>query len=330
MPEGLFSPTDIETPFPHERVLSSLVRTRTHIYWAVTLLGSEDEAEAFRASLPSRKAYLREGALLWHVVLSAADLDEIRSHPGQRLRPGLYEITRALDGVSPPAHRVVPTEGQAAAFFVSIEGHMLTNYHVAREEIEPAGRTGGACGFHPFRYLSFDVPELAGARVTGYRLLPRVELLANLSEADWKAGWDVALLRSPTAPVTHLDIAPKSPAIGDEVWAYGFPMRTSRPPERLAGLGYRDADHSLRVSHGHITEWSTDHNFVADMDGLAGNSGGPVLSHEGRVVGIFWNVYPHEGADQRPERFEGGVICVAARPAVERLRGMCPEEMECL
>ncbi len=286
MPEGLFYPTEITVPFPQEAVLRSLIRTRTHIYFAVTLLASAEEAAAFRAALGTAKVYLQEGAILWHLVLSVAELEEIQRDPGQRLRPGLHEAVRALAAVpTPPAQRIVPMEGQGTAFFISPGGDILTNYHIAREEIEPAGRTRGTRTRHPFKYLSFQTLEVTGSAPIGYRPLPDVFLLSNPSAADWQAGWDAALLQTSGSPPAYLALAPDLPRVGDEVWTYGFPMRSQRPPEQLRALGYRDADHSLRVSQGCITEWATDHTFVADLDGLAGNSGGLSLT----ATAVSWD-----------------------------------------
>jgi S1-C subfamily serine protease len=81
----------------------------------------------------------------------------------------------------------------------------------------------------------------------------------------------------------------------------------------------RDADHSPRVSRGRITEWLTDHTFVADLDGLSGSSGGPVVDRNGRVVGLVQDVYPPSERERRPLHFAGGMACVAARPAFRRL-----------
>lgn len=325
MAEGLYRPDQLAVPFSHERVLHSLVRIRTRLYFAVTLFATEAEAVSFRTSLELplgyQKVALAEGVILWYLVLSLADLRAIRTHPGQQLMPAFYEALQALaDAPEPPAQRIVPFEGQGTGFFIAADGRILTNYHVAREEIDPAGRAEGALSYQPCRYLTCDTLIVEGERVAGYQALLEVGLLANLSADDWRAGWDAALLQ---APGQHPFLTPAAdlPAIGDEVWSYGFPMRSRRPETQREALGYEDADHSLRVSHGQVTGWLTDHTFVADLDGLSGSSGGPVLNQHGEVVGLVRDVYPKEEATNRPLRFRGGMVCVAVQPALARLAG---------
>ncbi|MCL4544432.1 MAG: serine protease [Chloroflexi bacterium] len=325
MAEGLFVPDTLAVPFNEERVLRSLVRTRTHLYFVVTVFATEAEAAAFRGALnlPTgyQKVNLPEGVVLWYVVFDRDGLEAIQRDPAQRLRPAFYEAVQAtVDVTALPMQRVVPAEGQGTAFCITPDGRLLTNYHIAREEIEPAGRTNGA--YHPqrCRYLSCDTLEVDGGRVAGYLPLPDVDLLANLAADDWKAGWDAVLLQAATPLPSHLEPASEPPRVGDPVWAYGFPMRSQRPPERLAGLRYRDANHTLRVTHGCITVWLDDHRFVADLDGLAGSSGGPVVDRRGHVVGLVQDIFPPTEVHRRLCHFDGGMVCVAVQPVLERLQ----------
>jgi hypothetical protein len=155
--EGFFTLEQIELPFDRERVLKSLVRIRPHIYFVATVFARKEEAEVFRPAHP--KTFLAEGVTLWHVVLTTAELEMIQSNLGLRLKPGVFEIARAFEGVTAfPAQRIVRLEGAAVGFFISADGLFLTNYHVMREEIEAAGRTAGSRESLPCRYTSFEVP----------------------------------------------------------------------------------------------------------------------------------------------------------------------------
>ena len=317
--EGLFTLEQIELPFDRERVLKSLVRIRPHIYFVATVFERKEEAEIFRPA--QAKSFVAEGATLWHVVLTTAELEMIRSNLGVRLKPGLFEIAHAFEGVTIfPAQRIVRLEGAAVGFFISADGLFLTNYHVMREEIEAAGRTAGSRESLPCRYTSFEVPIVKKGKIQGWRSLRRVELVGNLSERDWQEGYDAALLRAPIKPAAYLPLAQGSPVLGEEVWSFGFPVRTRRSPERLQAVGYADADGSLRVSHGRITKLPSDHTFVSDSDGFSGNSGSPTLNRAGEVLGYMWNVYPEAEENQRAVIFHGGTIHVQIGPVLERLQ----------
>ena len=317
--EGLFTLEQIELPFDRERVLKSLVRIRPHIYFVATVFERKEEAEIFRPA--QAKSFVAEGATLWHVVLTTAELEMIRSNLGVRLKPGLFEIAHAFEGVTIfPAQRIVRLEGAAVGFFISADGLFLTNYHVMREEIEAAGRTAGSRESLPCRYTSFEVPIVKKGKIQGWKPLRKVELVSNLSERDWQEGYDAALLRAPSKPSGYLPIAQGSPVVGEEVWSFGFPVRTQRSPERLQAVGYADADGSLRVSHGRVTELPSDHTFVSDSDGFSGNSGSPTLNRAGEVLGYMWNVYPEAEENQRAVIFHGGTIHVQLGPVLERLQ----------
>ena len=71
------------------------------------------------------------------------------------------------------------------------------------------------------------------------------------------------------------------------MWMAGFPIRSARQPAALQRVGYSDADGSLRVSTGRVTEVDADRYFTADLDGSMGNSGSAVFDRNGLVVGMF-------------------------------------------
>lgn len=317
--EGFYRPDEADLPFDLERVLRSLVRVPArHQYAAVTVFETQQEKAAFLPEQGS-KVFLPEGAVLWQLALTRADLDQIRAEPGLRLRPLLFEAVQAFEGVDLlPAQRIVPLQTAALGFFISPDGRFLTNYHVMGEEIEAAGRTGGSSTAHHCRFTSFEVPVVNDRRITAWEPLQSVNLLRNPSRQDWKDGFDAALLQANAVPSAFLTPSERRLVVGEEVWVFGLPVRSSRPRDRRQDLGYEDADGTLRVSRGRVIEIRR-HNFLTDADSFNGYSGGPVLDANGTVLGINWNVYPHTEVDRRAVFFDGGSIHVVAAAVMDRL-----------
>jgi len=317
--EGLFNPEQIVVPFDKERVLKSLVRIRPHIYFAATVFERKEDAETFRPT--KEKTFLPEGVVLWHLVLTKADLHQIHTNMGLRLRPALFEVARAFEGVSTfPSQKIVPLEGAAVGFFISPKGLFLTNYHVMREEIEAANRTGGSSEEMLCRSTAFEVPIVKKDQIVGWRPLEGVKLIRNLSAQEWKKGYDAALLKVDIRPPAYLPLAHRQPRLGEEVWMFGFPVRTQRSPERLKAVGYEDADGSLRVSHGKVTKIPTDHNFISNADSFSGNSGSPTLARDGEVLGYAWDSHPEEEENRRAVIFQGGTIHVTIQSVAKKLQ----------
>ncbi len=304
MGEGLFPLGTLPTPFDQAAVAAGITRVRTPIYFVATVFPDRASLRAFqppppdRATASGRKVFLDEGVVLWYVGLTRADLEGI----DDRLSPVWFELTRAFaDTTSLPAQRVVPMEGGAAAFCVAGDGTLLTNYHVAHEEIEAHRRTQGSGDPVPCRYLRAD----AGCGL---------ELLAHPAQDDWKRGHDWAVLRLPGAGLRPLPLAGRAPVVGEPVWSFGFPMRTRRNRAE-----YPDADGSLRVAAGRVTQVRVDGIFGADLDGFSGNSGGPVVDAGGRVLGMVHNVDPPGEQAGRGIAFQGGMASVGLGPAHQAL-----------
>lgn len=205
----------------------------------------------------------------------------------------------------------------AAGVFISADGHFLTNYHVVREEILAAGRDLGASEPLLCRFTSFEIPVIINDAILSWRPLKQVTLLQNVSATEWGEGIDVALLQAADPPQAFLPLSSAALRLGAPIWHFGFPFRTCRAAERLQSCGYRDADGSLRVSTGTVTEVRP-YNFISNADSFSGNSGGPALNADGEVVGLVWNVFPDTELDRRAHRFKGGTIYVSALQAAER------------
>jgi S1-C subfamily serine protease len=244
----------------------------------------------------------------------------LKINAGLRLRPAFYEMARAFENAeSFPTQRFVPLEGAATGFFISPDGYFLTTYHVVREEIEAAGRTSGGIDPLACRYLSFEVPEIDDkGRVAGYRLLTNVKLVRNLSAKVRDEGYDAVLLKADIESPAYLEMATTGPVANENIWTMGFPIRTERDAERLRAVGYTDADGSLRITTGKITEINNP-EFRSTADGLSGTSGAPTLNKEGRVVGIVRDMYPKNEENRRAVAFSGGLLHLDIRAANTRL-----------
>jgi S1-C subfamily serine protease len=318
--EGLFLPEQAAVPFDKERVLKSVVRIRSHIYFAITAVNTATDAARLQSGLS--KVYLPEGVTIWPIVVEKSFLDYLKINAGLRLRPAFYEMANALESVDAfPNQKIVPLEGAATGFFISPDGYFLTTYHVVREEIEAAGRTDG--GNEPLlcRYLSFEIPDIKEGRVVGYRRLKEVKLVRNLSAKAREEGYDVALLKADVESPAYLELAPNNVGESEPIWTAGFPIRTERDAQRRQSVGYSDADGSLRITQGKAGKFSNDHNFISTADGLSGMSGAPTVNQQGQVVGIVLDVHPKTEENHRAVIFDvnSGLWHMTIQSAATRL-----------
>lgn len=305
MSEGLFPVGELDTPFDQIAVARGVTRVVTPIYFVATVFPDRAGLAAFqtpaadRPTASGRKVFLDEGVVLWYVSMTGTELEQMED----RLSPAYFEIARGFAGTaSLPAQRVLRMEGGAAAFCVAADGTLLTNYHVAREEIEARRRTNGDHTAVPCRYLRAPAA-------------PGLMLLANPSQVDWKVGRDWAILRLAEAGLRPLPLAGRAPEVGEPVWSFGFPLRSAR-----RSPAYPDADGGLRVATGCVTGLRGDHLFTTDLDGFSGNSGGPVVDGSGAVLGLVQNVDPSAEQARRGTTYRGGMLCVSVGPGNPSLR----------
>jgi S1-C subfamily serine protease len=325
--EGFFQPARVTTPFDQGHVLGSLVRISANIYWDTIVLDTQAQVDTLKQSFvlykgTGRKTYLPQGAILWHIVLTKQDFLAMIEDPQSPYEVGISDIVASFKGVTTfPAERIVPLTGWANATFVSRDGLLLTNYHVVREQIEALHREAGCAGETPANFIHAEVAHVAGGKIQGWTPLNHVDLVSNLSAADWQSGLDGALLRvRDSVAHNYLTVRDTQASLGEPIWLYGFPFATNRPASALEHLDYANADKNLRVSLGRVTQIKGP-DFVADSDGISGDSGGAVVDANGMLLGYNWDVYGQSATD-RLTSFAGGDIIVSASGVLARLRRM--------
>ena len=145
-------------------------------------------------------------------------------------------------------------DGLGSGFVFSSDGHVLTNNHVV---------TGAAI----LTAVIGDNPTEYNARILG------------VSECD-----DLAVVQLSTTTPEFLPIANELPAIGTEVFAAGFPGDTDDFEESSYTL--TGGILSSVNSQGESSWASVGEELEHDADIRGGNSGGPLVSSDGQVIGI--------------------------------------------
>ena len=323
--EGFYFPSQVTTPFDQTAILRSLARVSENSYWDA-IVSSNPSAEIYPNA--ARKTYLPQGVILWHIALSKKSLLQMMDDPSLRYDVGIGDIVRAFKSVDAfPAEKIIPIRNWTNATFISKSGLLLTNYHVVREQIELLGRERGCSKEAPAPYVRVQLPKVDRGRVVAWTPVGNVHLVANLSAADWQNGLSGALLRVDDADHGFLRVRQSPPSVGEDLWLYGYPFASNRPPARTRRYGYSNADGTLRVSIGKMVGMavgveSTD--FVLDADGTRGDNGGAVVDRQGELLGYDWNIFGQESAG-RITSFAGGDIVVPADEALTRMRhlGSC-------
>jgi S1-C subfamily serine protease len=115
-----------------------------------------------------------------------------------------------------------------------------------------------------------------------------------------------------------LEFAGDKVAQGEQIWVWGFPLGTTIATEPS-------------VSAGIVSATETAQGFIAlDVSGAPGNSGGPVVNGQGRVIGIFvasWVVqgqgttgFKYAASGSTAETLLRGTIVQASTQATEEPR----------
>jgi len=173
----------------------------------------------------------------------------------------------------------VPSSG--TGFFVHPDGYIITNNHVIADEISI--HLYGKAHDVPTKVLSLEV-------VVGSGSSKERTLTAKVVGRDKKR--DLALLKVRHKPEHWLDIS-KFPdvAMVQPVWIIGYPFGGFLAGEAVDQTG--QANPELTVNSGVVTSLRHEQGggtlkaIQTDAAVNPGNSGGPMLDAEGRVVGVI-------------------------------------------
>ncbi|MFT3787166.1 MAG: serine protease [Tepidisphaeraceae bacterium] len=179
--------------------------------------------------------------------------------------PGYFDMKRLAAGKSPVQDPDDPTRTgplwSGSGFFVSEDGYFLTNHHVAcgdaKKPVDPT--------------ITFRV------RLSKLDGTPGEEFPATLVAVHDDI--DIALMKiefPEKRKVSYLKIADDNPPPAGKVLVLGYPATA-------------DNSHSLQVVDGTVKSIHPDEPFHVwfDLSTTHGNSGGPIVDSEERVVGIL-------------------------------------------
>jgi S1-C subfamily serine protease len=160
--------------------------------------------------------------------------------------------------------RGVPDRVLGSAFFVDISGLLITNYHVIASEVDPEYEGYSRMYIRMGDSSSLRVP----ARVIG-----------------WDKAMDLALIKTEITPDYVFSVVDRViPSVGDTVLAIGSPggLEKTVTSGIVSALGRR----FLQIGDVIQIDAAVNH----------GNSGGPVVDAEGRLVGIvFAGIEQYQG-----------------------------------
>ena len=162
-------------------------------------------------------------------------------------------LTQHLDTARHVAVMVEGGTGHGSGFFITNDGHILTNSHVVGDALR-------------VRVVSADKDE---------------KMIAEVLRRD--PARDVALLKLEDKPkdlkITVLPLRTAWPAIGEDVYAIGAPLARQLQDTVTKGM--------VSAHRKNFRILGTRQNFIqADIEIHGGNSGGPLLDSRGNIVGL--------------------------------------------
>jgi S1-C subfamily serine protease len=158
----------------------------------------------------------------------------------------------------------IPDRVLGSAFFVDASGLLITNYHVIASEVDP-------------KYKGYSRMYIRMGDATSPRIPARV--------IGWDKALDLALIKTEMETEYVFSIVDRViPRVGDTVFAIGSPLGLEKTVTSgiVSTLGRR----FLQIGDVYQIDAAVNH----------GNSGGPVIDSEGRLVGVvFAGVDQHQG-----------------------------------
>jgi len=152
-----------------------------------------------------------------------------------------------------------PDRSIGSAFFIDSSGLLITNYHVIESEVDPAYRGYSRMYIRMGDSASSRIP----ARVIG-----------------WDKALDLALIKAEIEPEYVFSLVDRViPRVGDTVLAIGSPIAL----ERTVTSGIVSALGRRFLQIGDVIQ--------IDASVNQGNSGGPLINNEGRLVGVVFAGY---------------------------------------
>jgi len=291
MSEGLFTPSQIQIPgLEASTLIGAMVRILPRTRLILDIVDTPEQASEL-----ARNESAIDGAEVWYRYFT--DEDRYRADdPEFRMGMVRWEFSNLVKAGAPfPAETWL--DGGGSGFCIDQSGLVLTNYHLVTGEVAYHARESGVVDQEvPCRALRAQIARPTPDGAWSWHEADSVYLVSNPSvaqaishpgEAPAELRQDVALLRIDPPPMGKLRISTRQLSVGDRIWMAGFPLRTARPPTARARIGYGDADGTLRISTGEVTQAECTDYFTSDIDGSMGNSGSPAIDEAGTVVGMF-------------------------------------------
>ncbi len=198
--------------------------------------------------------------------------------------------------------------GHGSGWFVGKKGenpqYIVTNHHVVKDYID-AGEGGKYATLVTYKEYS---TENGNVTLPRYLVAEQCELKIYFSESDSEVAYvvdygdqdkvDLAILklRNPTDKRTPLKIQkPDESMVGDNVYTVGFPGLSDNELTSASKWGISD----ITVTKGVIGKLVANEKGVERIQTDAtihpGNSGGPLVTEEGNVIGVNTNAISQNG-----------------------------------
>lgn len=215
----------------------------------VAINGALANAVANLAADPRFHELLTSGASNTQVAAGDQSVITFPSPP-----PSASPIVRQMDRIRSSVVTILSDGGHGSGFFISKEGHILTNQHV-----------------------------VGGAKMVKVRLLSGREMMGEVIRSHKHR--DVALVLIEEKGYSPLPLRLREPGkVGEEAYAIGTPLM-----ENLSTTVSRGIISAIRRNPRNGQE-----DLQSDVDIHAGNSGGPLLDSNGNVIGVSYAGYGGE------------------------------------